>query len=527
MSEAIPIPLEQNVTTSDAKKSALDGTKLVKVYRADIFGKYDLKIIVTGTITAGTIPITTTEWNETSETPVVKETITAAGTYTITIDDIDNYVNIGGDATLEGDCRLVYMLKKKIVSSGGGEAFDNWSDVPTSDVGLITVNGVPATWDEDLNSYQPDQEIYLPIDNSVNNTQYNSSFLSNFYAGGMYVIDKKYDINITLTSIKFRPYANATTPQLYLYTVDDDDTITKYLGQYSIGSVQTNIIKNIPVSGVLDSGDRIAFTTTTDIAPLGNNNNNRGYGCYYSAGKVDKVFDIGTDFYLDLYPAQSISYISVGWDAYSDEINPLKKRVSNLSGKTISCIGDSMTSASGVYFDEVWGYLLCDRQNSIFAQYGIGGTEITNDKSEGKSFLNRYTDVSTDSDYIIVYGGTNDSIAPVAIGTESDSFAGGQETFYGALNDLIVGLQTNYPTSKIGFILPFNYTSTDTTLYVDALKNRLDYYSIAYFSNFSDGGINWDNSTQLARWSLDSSLHLNTTGHEFVSTKYEQFILSL
>ena len=110
---AKPINLSQDVTSADGKRSALDEVKLKEQYIAEIFGKYDLKIVVTGTITAGGIPITTTEFNESFETPVVKETITTAGTYTITIDDIDNYVNIGGDATIEGDCRLVYTLKKK------------------------------------------------------------------------------------------------------------------------------------------------------------------------------------------------------------------------------------------------------------------------------------------------------------------------------------------------------------------------------------------------------------------------------
>ena len=108
--------------------------------------------------------------------------------------------------------------------------------------------------------------------------------------------------------------------------------------------------------------------------------------------------------------------------------------------------------------------------------------------------LSVYTTITSNANYIIVFAGTNDYFFNVPIGTVEDTT---DISFCGAVNTLINGLATNYPSAQVVFMTPIHRQSetantAGATLedYVNAIKNVcklcaipvIDLYSVSYFA---------------------------------------------
>ena len=132
----------------------------------------------------------------------------------------------------------------------------------------------------------------------------------------------------------------------------------------------------------------------------------------------------------------------------------------------------------------------------------------------------------SDADYVLVFGGTNDSRHDITIGaTDSENPA----EFCGALNLVCKELQTRAPMAKVGFITPYLYKGQEATIqpYVNAIKAVCARYSIPVFDNAMNGGICWSNNSIVSALTLGDNLHLNENGLEYASYKYEAFLRSL
>lgn len=194
---------------------------------------------------------------------------------------------------------------------------------------------------------------------------------------------------------------------------------------------------------------------------------------------------------------------------------------SNLTSKTFNVLGDSMVAGHTLDFSQTWAYRLGVRNNMTVRNYGINGTTLSgNANGYGDSMVNRYSNMSSQADFVAVFGGTNDQSAALPIGTATDNT---NATFMGGLNLLCSGLITKYPSAKIFFITPYN-RSAAMQAYVDAIITICANYGIRVFDNFRTGGVCFSNAAQASALTLGDNTHLNAAGHQYVSTKYESFM---
>lgn len=204
----------------------------------------------------------------------------------------------------------------------------------------------------------------------------------------------------------------------------------------------------------------------------------------------------------------------------------IKSGINYLKGKKLVTCGDSITEAinpDGGYFKN-YGEIVAERNNMIFSKDGIGGSTMANIGS-GKSFTEgRYLN-HTDFDYLTIWFGWNDG-AYSELGTIDDST---DTTFYGAYKKVLTHYLTNYPTKKIGIIVPY----MSDTRYQNAVRELSQMFGVPCLdlTNGNNCSVVWglSSETQLARRSALTydGTHPNQTGYEFIASMYENFLRSL
>ena len=145
------------------------------------------------------------------------------------------------------------------------------------------------------------------------------------------------------------------------------------------------------------------------------------------------------------------------------------------------------------------------------------------------SVYNRYSNIDSDADYVLIFAGTNDSWKlyrnEMQLGTEDSTDS---TTFNGALNMLMQGLLSKFPSKKIGFITPYYDGSVSRKTIIDCIKAAaIRNKGIPVFDNSTVGALDFSNTAQASALTKGDNVHLNTAGHAWVSTKYEQWIKGL
>lgn len=206
---------------------------------------------------------------------------------------------------------------------------------------------------------------------------------------------------------------------------------------------------------------------------------------------------------------------------------------SDWNGKTMNCLGDSITQLLTQHSNTNYhDYVKTILSLSLVNNYGLSGTCIASNGT-GNSFVDRYSGMTNTTDIITVLGGINDWASNIPIGTNTDSAT---TTFYGALNTLMSGLITKYPTKTIVFMTPLkanNVSGTQDTVktygklvdYVNAIKERAQYYGIPVldlFSTMLDPQISVVNTTY-----FHDGLHPNDAGHAWMGRRLAKFLNNL
>lgn len=129
----------------------------------------------------------------------------------------------------------------------------------------------------------------------------------------------------------------------------------------------------------------------------------------------------------------------------------------DFSGKKIACLGDSITAAANL--EEQENYPDCSYPSILkellgaeeVYNLGIGGSSIG--RYWADAFVDRYQEIPSDTDIILVMGGTNDGfcLSENELGTLA---ARDPWTFCGDLDELMRGLREDYPNAEIYFITP-------------------------------------------------------------------------
>lgn len=203
------------------------------------------------------------------------------------------------------------------------------------------------------------------------------------------------------------------------------------------------------------------------------------------------------------------------------------------NGKKLTTYGDSITANGG------WQSYLKDYFGFIIENKGIGGTTVA-DNGNGDSFCiqNRIDTISSDSDVVIIMGGTNDCGQSIEIGdlTYSDGFD--TTKFKGGLATTIRMVQNRCPNALI-FVASLcggrgntagenldtpvynskNLTSYD---YAKATKDVAEFFNIQYIPIFEECGINcWNRATYIA-----DTVHPNDYGKKQLAKIFIKHLFS-
>lgn len=334
----------------------------------------------------------------------------------------------------------------------------------------------------------------------------------------------------------FKPYFSSNEGTFIWFLLEYDNGIfTK--GEEHISNIGDTIEINAELSShnilVLNSAIPMLYKPENDIGlhmiRVTIDDNNNCTATSYSGSTIAGEWKFVENSY------KFVTYEILDEKKYISYNDTLPYATNPLFGKKIIALGDSMVAGQGV--SPTWLDCVAERNSMTAVNYGIGGNLLAiKDSASSSAMCVRYTEMDEDADYIIIFGGTNDAFSSIPLGDETSTDT---SEFYGALNTLLQGIITKYPTKKIGFITPYLYDSAKSTKmqsYIDAIKTACkNNGGIPVFDNSVNGGIDWNNTTQVAAMNIKASwdpttqdgIHLNATAMEWVSWKYEAFIRSL
>lgn len=206
---------------------------------------------------------------------------------------------------------------------------------------------------------------------------------------------------------------------------------------------------------------------------------------------------------------------------YDVDGNKLSVDSGRLLSKKIAIVGDSYVS--GTYENQesdMWWYKIADRNDMTAVNLGVGGESLRAMVQNA-----RYTNIPSDSDYIVIFEGHNDvSYDHTDIGTSADT---GNTTFYGCLDILCKWLMNNRPTARKLFITPTHRGDNATVVqYVDAMKEVCYRYGIPCWDAYGNldiliGGANGVDQRSVFETS-NLQYHLNALGQDYLSYKAEE-----
>lgn len=327
--------------------------------------------------------------------------------------------------------------------------------------------------------------------------------------------DKHYVTPITINSEIDIPVITDGCVYFLLYNVNNGNITLKYCnsGNYKENFVTLDLKKNLCLGFVY----RYSSSSMVDI----------------------KIGSINTEF-INVINKQTINTdVTTNDDLIIPKFGErsiinIENMYSQWFGKTINCIGDSVTKGENkadgykrMKDDNIASILKEKLGFKISRNYGVGGSRITS-HSDGtfaqKGMVDRYTQMAQ-ADIITIWGGTNDFGSNVPMGdltdlTDNTKF---KPAFYNLLN----GLLTNYPTAKLLVITPThrndnrhpeNVTNSQGLYlkdYRDAEIEICEKLGIPYLDMWTELGFTPFNQTQKTSYMPDG-LHPNIAGMRIV-----------
>jgi lysophospholipase L1-like esterase len=182
------------------------------------------------------------------------------------------------------------------------------------------------------------------------------------------------------------------------------------------------------------------------------------------------------------------------------------------------------------------------------ANYGISGSTIAINPSDATGrnpIISRYSTMSDDADIVIIAAGTNDwyySWSPLGTMVSRDN-----QTFYGALHNLCLGLSKKYKGKTILFMTPImrrqgvlnTPTSTNSngkTLkeYGEIIKEVCSYYSIPVLDMYKESGLYpFDDELAIEYFNKQGTspdyyyTHPNSNGHKMMGKRLTGYLRQL
>lgn len=194
--------------------------------------------------------------------------------------------------------------------------------------------------------------------------------------------------------------------------------------------------------------------------------------------------------------------------------------------KSIIFLGDSYIANNGQPFADTWAYKLGRKYNMTVTNAGINGNGMV---SGSNPMSERYTSLSSDADYVVVVGGTNDFNNQMAIST----FKANLETF-------VQGLISKYPTSKLAFFTIWNGLTNTSPAgggaktyekgeYNDAIVEVCGKYGVPVYDSWRRSGMWPFNASFRSAYFQGANdwSHLNAAGHDRFLPQADAFLNSI
>lgn len=253
-----------------------------------------------------------------------------------------------------------------------------------------------------------------------------------------------------------------------------------------------------------------------------------------------------TSITYENYKTSTIKYPIISQSPYTENyvenLYEIKNEISThnytnrLYNKKLLVLGDSMAYGHNLNRGSVWDSLIADRNNMTLvnlAQNGkfytrhqfVNGNVVayTQEELDGGlvsniGLVDMIEDLSTTTDYIVIFCGTNDTYQHVNLGSFGDD---NYTSFYGCLNKTFNQIITKYPTENILIITPYPRTTnyTNDMNYIEAINKVANFYCIPVYNTY-DAGLCVKNSTQANALMIDDT-HINAAGQTRQSYKFE------
>lgn len=195
-----------------------------------------------------------------------------------------------------------------------------------------------------------------------------------------------------------------------------------------------------------------------------------------------------------------------------------------LYGKVLSVTGDSEAAGHSIGKQNTYGNLIAARNGMTINNYAVNGRKLAHVEDSlgsGTPLVDSITEFASDSDYILVQIGYNDTFDSAEDDDSTDI-----SKYKGAFNTYISGVLDNYPNAKIGIISPYYFNNQQTRIdRMNWMKERCKHFHIQFIDGTVISGLNFDVASQ-SSYFIDS-VHLTALGHERMSYIYENFLRGL
>lgn len=388
--------------------------------------------------------------------------------------------------------------------------------------------------------------------------QFRQANICPLVAGDKYLIRAKLTVdNDSALGFSINPYGSVTSGLKKLASIYTPIADTEYTVEVEfIVTTQTGNLGIQIATEYADAETAAGKATYCSYAEVINMTETFGVG---NEPEISMLSDIITkQLGGELVGSGTIFYPCYAGDIFDN--SPLSKRISSLHGKTIVCMGDSITAD----VDDFPGKL-ADLTGATVYDCGVGGTRLTGGGSDYGAFsmvaltdaydtgtwtvqdaananlnLSNYSlikEMDFDTvDYLILFFGANDFGMDTPMGDSSSD----KTYFVGAIYYIINKLCTKFPHLKICFITPpyrariasGDGKDTDTNPnnislylkdYVDALVLNAGLNHVPCLDLWRNSGINKYNHTI---W-LDDGLHPNAKGTQLIAEKIQAFLRSI
>lgn len=244
---------------------------------------------------------------------------------------------------------------------------------------------------------------------------------------------------------------------------------------------------------------------------------------------------VNTDYIYWSMPVmvQGDTYWYINYKNAYYPVNPDHNINDIIYNKTIGWIGDSLMLGRHVGEDYGW-YNNLAALGATIEQRAINGALVSVKGSGYHSIINE-TDASEfdpDIDYIIFDGGANDYFNRQPLGTmSSDYSASGLDTstFIGAFEQVCYNLISNYPATKIGYIIPYKMqTAADIEAqkaYFDAAIECCKKWGVPYLDLRYMTDLNYNISSMTTYFK--DNVHINKSGYQFTENIVAEWIRSI